>query len=358
MIDRIVISPEIRSNPLAASVSEKLGIKPEYLTKEELIEETKNLEFKESFKNSKKTLFFTENKGKMLKKCPGSKGVLCCNYFTINSVSGCPFDCSYCILQHYIQNNPFISIFVNRDSVIDELSEFLNNHNHIRVGTGELADSLALDPLIDESGFFLKAIRDNGWENKITFEFKTKSAEVDGLIENYKKYQGLNVVAGFSVNNEQFNKTDEIDTASIDARLAAAKKCSDAGMRVAIHFDPVIMLDENMLHYMQLIDKIFGFLDPKSVAWISMGGFRHTLSLGSVIEKRFPQSNLLQGEMFPSDRDNKLRYLSTIRRRFYKAFKDRIESYIPNPPLYLCMEKYFMWQDTGMECRNLPELFS
>ena len=138
LISRLICDSSIKNEDLnvAKKASKNLNIKLEYLTKEELVAEFKSLEEVEKFENAKKTLFFTENKGTFLKKCPGSRGVVCCNYYTINSVTGCPFDCSYCILQHYINNNPFISVFLNRDKVIGEMEEFLKTNNYLRVGTG------------------------------------------------------------------------------------------------------------------------------------------------------------------------------------------------------------------------------
>ncbi|NIO07104.1 MAG: hypothetical protein GTO40_03580, partial [Deltaproteobacteria bacterium] len=50
----------------------------------------------------KKRLLLTRHKGEFLKKCPGTEGSVCCNYFVINFASNCPMDCSYCYLQDYL----------------------------------------------------------------------------------------------------------------------------------------------------------------------------------------------------------------------------------------------------------------
>src|SRR5262245_36480507 len=52
-----------------------------------------------TFGAAKNRLFLTRHKGEFLKKCPGSEGQVCCNYFVINFASNCPMDCSYCYLQ-------------------------------------------------------------------------------------------------------------------------------------------------------------------------------------------------------------------------------------------------------------------
>lgn len=351
VIERIAIDPAAANKNWALGISKKLGVKPEFMTKEELVSDFAGYSPEEIFPRSKKTLFFTENKGVFLKKCPGSRGVVCCDYHTINSVTGCPFDCSYCILQHYIINNPFITVFTNRDQAVGEIAEYLQKNSRIRVGTGELADSLAFDDILDETGFFLDAIKKNGWEDRVQFEFKTKSDRTVNLSGNMLKYPGCNIVAGFSVNIESFRATDERHTATMEERFSAMLAASAAGAKIAIHFDPLVMLDKNFESYMFLVDTIFTRLKSAEIVWISMGGFRHTLGLTATIRERFPQSQLLLGEMFPSDDDNKMRYLSTVRRKFYRAMKERIGRHIANPPLYLCMEKPFMWEDAGMPCK-------
>ncbi|MBO4440660.1 hypothetical protein J5834_00905 [bacterium] len=349
-IEKLVIDPEFKDAGFPLQVAEKLGLKPRYMTKSELVAEIRENPGEDLFKTAKKVMFFTENRGRFLKKCPGSKGVVCCNYYTINSVSGCPFDCSYCILQHYIENNPFITVFLNRSRAIDEISEFVKENGHIRVGTGELADSLALDFLLDESGFFVSELAKRSLFDRVQFEFKTKSAEIERLLEVKSRYPEADIVAGFSMNVPRFRDLEETGTATIGERLSAALRLQKAGVKVAIHFDPILMLDSLFDEYMELIKTIFTTLQPSEIAWISMGGFRHTLALTETIQRRMPGSFLFRGEMFPSDTDNKLRYLAPVRRRFYKAFFDRISSFFDgNPPLYMCMEKAFMWNDTGMK---------
>ena len=57
------------------------------------------------FRRGEKETVLTRHKGEFLKKCPGSDGQVCCNYFVINFASNCPMDCSYCYLQEYLADN-------------------------------------------------------------------------------------------------------------------------------------------------------------------------------------------------------------------------------------------------------------
>ncbi|MGH7845556.1 MAG: spore photoproduct lyase family protein, partial [Candidatus Binatia bacterium] len=102
------------------------------------------------FGSGKQDLFLTRHKGEFLKKCPGSDGQVCCNYFVINFASNCPMDCSYCYLQEYLGQNPALKVFSNVEDLIAEADELLSRHRRFffRIGTGEITDSLALDPYI------------------------------------------------------------------------------------------------------------------------------------------------------------------------------------------------------------------
>ena len=124
----------------------------------------------------KRNLLLLRQKGKMVKRCPGSRNVLCCNYYTFNAFTNCPLDCSYCVLQDYL-TNPLITVHVNTDELLEELDAFLNQDKNriFRLGSGELADSLALEPLTEHAKTFIPFFA--GRENAL-LELKTKTADV------------------------------------------------------------------------------------------------------------------------------------------------------------------------------------
>src|SRR5688572_17012483 len=92
------------------------------------------------FAAAKKRLYVAKHKGDFLKKCPGSDGQVCCNYFVINFASNCPMDCSYCYLQEYLADNSNLTVFSNIGDLIDEADQVFKKHRKMlcRVGTGEI----------------------------------------------------------------------------------------------------------------------------------------------------------------------------------------------------------------------------
>ena len=106
------------------------------------------------FGEGKKNLVLSRFNGSFLKKCPGaSPGMVCCNYYVVNLSKNCIYDCSYCFLQDFLNNNPLQVAYVNVEDLFLELEKVFTQFpdRTFRVGTGEITDSLALDALIPYS---------------------------------------------------------------------------------------------------------------------------------------------------------------------------------------------------------------
>ena len=104
-----------------------------------------------------------------------------------------------------------------------------------------------------------------------TFEFKTKSSNIDNLLK--VKHSG-NIVASWSLNPQKIIDKNEFFTADLSERLASAEKCAKAGYKIGLHFDPIIYFKGWEREYGEVIDLLFGKIKPKDIAWISMGTFR------------------------------------------------------------------------------------
>src|SRR5574340_225566 len=97
---------------------------------------------------AKSTLFLAVQKGPFWRSCPGTRDYICCGYQVLQVGLNCPMDCTYCVLQGYV-NVPAITVFVNAEDLLAELeSRWAENPDQVwRLGTGEFGDSLALDEI-------------------------------------------------------------------------------------------------------------------------------------------------------------------------------------------------------------------
>ena len=291
------------------------------------------------FGSAKKRLVIATHKGEFLKKCPGSDGQVCCNYFVINFASNCSMDCRYCYLQEYLSSNPALKVFSNTGDLLREAEELLSQHRRFffRIGTGEITDSLALDPYI---GFSRDIVPFFAEQPNALLELKTKSDCVDDLLTIDPKDR---IVVAWSMNPQRMIELHEQGTASLDERLAAARRCQEAGYRLAFHFDPMIEYPGWERDYEDTAERLFASIDWRRIAWLSMGVLRITPALKRTMRQRFSSTSLLTGEQVLCP-DGKLRYFQPLRVAMYKKMLAWMRRAAPTVKVYLCMESKEVWQ--------------
>ena len=93
---------------------------------------------------------------------------------------------------------------------------------------------------------------------------------------------------------------------------------------------------------------LFRTVPPESIAWISVGTLRMTVSQKKVIENRFPENTILDAELFTAA-DGKLRYAPAVRLEVYRAMLAWINrKAVPSTQVYLCMEPASIWKEAGV----------
>lgn len=331
---RIIIDRRVRNSDLAGRILSKFPEVPR-----EFIDDISLLKKEQDHTVAKRTLLLTRHEGQAVKSCQGKGDYVCCNYYTMSFVSNCHFECTYCILQDYLKNNPVITLFANVEEILAEAQALLSKNpgQMIRIGTGELADSLALDDLTEFSKTLVPWAASNP---NVILELKTKSDCVENLLAlNHRR----RTVISWSINPQKFIDAEEFKTASLNDRLQAARRVANAGYPVAFHLDPLLALPGWEEEYPRLIEEVADTFKPHELAWISMGSLRFTPGLKKIMAARFPASNLLTGELIPTP-DGKVRYFREIREELYTTVKKLVDNSFPNVSNYLCMETRPVWR--------------
>lgn len=354
-IEKIYIDRKAKNDWLTEKVLNALPQVPieEISDKKELIQRYKVLS--DPLSIGKRQIFITHFHGNRLKPCPGTSHHICCGYYVINGITNCPMDCSYCILQEYL-NNPFITLYSNIDELLKEINEFISDQKFfLRLGTGELSDSLALESIFPLSQILIQFFKK---KEGIIFEIKTKSSQVEGILN--LNHSGKTVVS-WSLNPSTLIAREEIGTASFEERIGAAKRCEDAGYPLGFHFDPIIYYEGWEKDYRECINSLFKKIDPQRVIWISLGGFRYPPRLKSISENRFPKTRIFLGELLPG-RDRKFRYLRDIRVELYRKIAGWLREIDPDLFIYLCMESQEVWEEVfgwaPMNTHHLTQIFA
>jgi spore photoproduct lyase len=286
----------------------------------------------------KQVLYLTQNKGGFLKPCPGTREYTCCNYQILHVASFCTMDCSYCILQSYF-HPPLLQFFVNREDLDKELTGLFQQAGISRVGTGEFTDSLIWERWTDLTDHLVSRFAE---QERAVLELKTKTVNIQRLkdLDHRRK-----TIISWSLNTPTIMRGEERRTTTLEARLSAAEQCQRWGYPLAFHFDPMVIYEGCEPEYHQVVKRLFQYISPEKIVWISLGTFRFMPALKSVIARRFPQSKISYGE-FISGLDNKMRYFKPLRIALYQKMVQWIQSEAPDVTLYFCMEDDEVWRKT------------
>lgn len=290
--------------------------------------------------NPKHHIFITSAKGDHFKVCPGTeKPYLCCYYWTLHQATNCPYDCTYCILQYYL-NNPLLTVYANTDELMDQIRVRIRKEPQrlFRIGTGELADSLALD---DIALVGPELIRFAARQKNMILELKTKSCKVDHLLD--VPHDGKTVIS-WSLNPPDRIGRHEFYAADLSGRMQALRKVQNAGYMTGFHFDPMLMYADQEAGYEYLAKTLFEHADPSHIAWISIGSLRFPPEMAEKVRSKFPATDLLDGEMIRG-RDNKQRYFKPLRINMYKNLYRCLRKYGGEDLfIYFCMEDAAVWK--------------
>lgn len=291
------------------------------------------------FDLSKKNIFITPYQGQFFKRCPGNhQKMACCNYFVLNLGLQCNMNCSYCYLQSFI-NTKTMTIYSNIDDALIELKTMTEEFKGLtfRVGTGEVIDSLSLDPLTLYSHKLIDFFKD---KPHLTLEFKTKSNLVDQFIN---QEHSNNVIVSWSVNPQHIIEKEEHLTASLNQRLEAAKKCLSKGFKIAFHIDPMIWHPNWKSNYKELIDRITNKFNPIDLPYISLGALRFQKEQRWMMKERFGLNSYVNTAELFEGKDKKLRYDQDLRNEMFKFIFDEFKTRNSKWNVFLCMETPETW---------------
>ncbi len=289
-----------------------------------------------------KFTFKTEAKeGFGLGLCPvASEKTRCCNLLTLDAVESCGFDCSYCSIQSFYNQNT-ITFDSNFATKLQNLNLDKNKTYHI--GTGQASDSLMWgnrEGILDALFLFAK-------ENpNVILEFKTKSDNIEYFLQNDIPN---NILCTWSLNTPTIIQNEEHLTTSLDKRLDAARKLADKGVKVGFHFHPIVAYENYLNEYAIVYDKLLQMFKPQEVALVSFGTLTFIKPVIKQLRSREFKSKITQ---MPFENANgKSSYPDATKVEMFKHAYESFSSWYSksessNVFFYLCMEEHTMWNKT------------
>ncbi|HOJ50489.1 MAG TPA: radical SAM protein [Spirochaetota bacterium] len=292
--------------------------------------------------NLKKTIFLTEKKGGFLKECPCSPSVISCSYHNINIVEGCTLNCNYCAIDAYL-DFPAIKVYTNLDDFEKEVDYYLSTKKFIRIGTGELTDSLLWENFFNYAEYLINIFS----RYDAVLEFKTKTTNIKYFLEN-KPYR--NIIVSWSLNTQRMIENEEKGNTTLKERLDSIIRLSEKGYKIGVHFDPLYYYDGCFEEYEEIISSLFPII-KNNIGWVSVGMIRFNPKLLEHLYNR--KTSITSMEILPSFYDGKLRFFYPLRLKLFKHIIDNLKKYTNK--IYLCMEPYFVWEEVGLNYKNLNQ---
>ncbi|RXK13307.1 hypothetical protein CP965_05760 [Halarcobacter mediterraneus] len=282
-----------------------------------------------------------------LGSCPvASPNTRCCNLMTLDAVQSCGFDCSYCSIQSFY-NQDKIGFDVNFKENLKNLKLDPNKTYHI--GTGQSSDSLMWG---NKEGV-LDALFDFARRNEnVILEFKTKSNNIKYFLENDVP---KNIICTWSLNTPTIIDNEEHLAASLEKRIEAAKKVSQKGVLVGFHFHPIVHYENYLEEYEEVYKTLISNFEPNKVALVSMGTLTFIKPVIQKIRNRNFKSKILQMPMV--DANGKQSYPLEIKREMFSHAYNTFKPWHDKVYFYLCMEDHSLWKDVfGYEYATNDEM--
>lgn len=284
------------------------------------------------------------HEGRFVKDFPVTPGAPPCGEKYVAALQGCLYDCSYCYLRSYLSHST-ITVLVNSGKMESDIREALEAGT-VRITTGELSDSLALDQITGLTSSILPLLAGT----RAVIEARTKSSSVDhlpGLDGSDTELARRHLLVTWTLSPPEAMKSEEPGAASLDERLGAISKVSAAGIGFAIRLDPIIPFYWDAGSYWNLLKRI---KDEAGNAprRIELGVLRFPPGLMESVRKNSPYSPILQGE-YVRDREGKMRLYRPERTGIYREAAGMIREFFPDTEIELSQEDRTVWEDAGLE---------
>lgn len=267
--------------------------------------------------------------------CPvASEGTRCCNLYTLDAVESCGFDCSYCSIQSFYNQNKVVF----DKNFKDKLKNLkLDKDKIYHIGTGQSSDSLMWG---NREGV-LEALFEFARANpNVILELKSKSDNISFLLENEIP---KNVITTWSLNTPTIIEKEEHLTASLEQRLNAAKAIMKKGRLIGFHFHPIIAYDGYLEEYGKIYKRLLEEFDPKFVALVSMGTLTFIKSVLKRLHQRELKTKVTQIPM--RDVNGKKTYDYQTKLEMFRHCYESLKPWQGEVFFYLCMEEHSLWRD-------------
>ncbi len=275
-----------------------------------------------------------EDDRQILGDCPvASPKTRCCNLKTLDAVTGCGFDCSYCSIQSFYSGGK-IQLHKNLKEKLSRLK--LDPKKVMHIGTGQSSDSLMWgnkDGLLESLCDFARQYP------RLILELKSKSSRIDELLSLGPP---PNILLTWSLNTPAVIQAEERLTSSLERRMEAARKAADSGMPVGFHLHPIVWYKGWEEDYGALCRRMTELFSPEEVVNVSMGTLTFIKPVLKQLRERPIRSKILQMPLEAAA--GKFSYPLRIKEEIFSKIYGFLKPWHGKVFFYLCMEDPELWE--------------
>ncbi len=268
--------------------------------------------------------------------------VVCPHFLELKWAYGCPFDCAWCYLKGTFRFQPTKTkpVIKDRIKVALHAKRFLEEVTTPEIlNTGEIADSLMAEGTSEPFSKFIIPMFEEQDRHKVLFV--TKSDNIKHLLEINPHNQAI---ISFSLNANEVAKRWERGAPSIDRRIQAGRKLSEAGYEVRVRIDPIVPILNWEKHYITVVDQIFTSFIPSRITLGSLRGLQSTVN--GCTDQSWVEY-LKESSNWGKKIDFKNRY------EMYATIINELKEGYSYSEVALCKETVAMWGRLGMDYKKI-----
>ena len=265
---------------------------------------------------------------------------VCQPAYALHTFWGCHFRCAYCGLGNVANIN------VNLEDFCDYVRE---SFHHIDKQPGQKlfqwdngTDVVCWEPEYGGTKMLVELFAAE--KDKYLKLYVGKSDLVDFMLDfDHKGHTSC----CWSLSTEKQAQLIELRTAGMEQRLAAARKCEEAGYPIRIRFSPMAPLvgwEEDTRH---MIRRMFEEIQPE-VLTIEPLRFQSYRQLADdyepdIFDPEYVEA--MKGREKLSEEWEKTQFPKELRGRMYRVVLDEVERVSPHTPVGFCRERKIIWDD-------------
>lgn len=250
-------------------------------------------------------------------------------HYYFSHMLNCVYDCRYCFLQGMLRSANYL-VFVNYEEFVEDIYQLAGQHKKdkkpVWFFSGYDCDSLAYEPVTGFADFFIPQF--SGLSNSV-LELRTKSTQIRSLLKHEAQD---NVVIAYSLSPDEVAQQIEIGAPNLQKRIDALSRLQSRGWRIGLRFDPIIWHQNYQADYADMIDRVFGTLNPERIDSVTLGGFRLPKGYYKTMHKLYPEHWLFSAGL--SDESGMIAYTRQVEASVLEYVKKQCLGYVDESILF------------------------